>query len=67
MRAKTAITSHQTDSLINLRVIEGAVSFKADAEVLTLKNATAQVGIPHTVETDEGVRFLARRKVFSYS
>jgi hypothetical protein len=34
MRAKTAIASHRTDSLINLRVIEGAVSFKADKEGL---------------------------------
>jgi hypothetical protein len=61
MRAKTAIASRRTDSLINLRVIEGAINFKADAEVLTLKSATAQVVvIPHTVETDEEAAFLLK-------
>jgi hypothetical protein len=63
MRAKTAIAPHRTDSPISLRIIEGSVSFKADAEVLTLKSATAQVGIPHTVEIDEESAFLLKEGI----
>jgi quercetin dioxygenase-like cupin family protein len=61
LHAGATIPSHQTDSPISVQVIEGALTFRTEAQTLTLHPGhllTLQAGIPHAVEAVEESVFL---------
>jgi quercetin dioxygenase-like cupin family protein len=61
IHAGTVIPSHRADSSISLQVIEGVLTFSADAQTLTLGQGqllTLHAGIPHGVEAVEESVFL---------
>lgn len=61
LHAGTEIPSHQTDSPISVQVIEGTLTFRTEAQILTLRAGqllTLQAGIRHAVEAVEESAFL---------
>jgi quercetin dioxygenase-like cupin family protein len=61
LHAGAEIPSHQTDSPISVQVIEGTLTFRTDAQTLTLRTGqllTLQAGIRHAVEAVEESAFI---------
>jgi quercetin dioxygenase-like cupin family protein len=61
MRAGTTIPSHRADGPLSLQVVEGAITFSAAPQEVTLTEGqvlTLQAGIPHSVEAIEESAFL---------
>jgi quercetin dioxygenase-like cupin family protein len=61
MHAKTTIPSHRADGSISVQVLEGGLTFRAAAHVVTLRAGqllTLSAGIPHVVEAEEESVFL---------
>jgi len=61
LHAGAEIPSHQTDSPISVQVIEGTLTFRTEAQILTLRAGqllTLQAGIRHAVEAVEESAFL---------
>ena len=61
MHANTTIPSHQADGPISVQVLEGGLTFRAEAQVVTLRAGqllTLSAGIPHVVEAEEESAFL---------
>jgi quercetin dioxygenase-like cupin family protein len=61
MHANTTIPSHHADGPISVQVLEGGLTFRAAAQVVTLRAGqllTLSAGIPHVVEAAEESAFL---------
>ena len=61
MHANTTIPSHHADGPISVQVLEGGLTFRAAAHVVTLRAGqllTLSAGIPHVVEAQEESAFL---------
>ena len=61
MHANTTIPSHHADGPISVQVLEGALTFRAEAQAVTLRAGqllTLSAGIPHVVAAEEESVFL---------
>ena len=61
MHANTTIPSHHADGPISVQVLEGVLTFRAEAQAVTLRAGqllTLSAGIPHVVEAAEESAFL---------
>jgi quercetin dioxygenase-like cupin family protein len=61
MHANTTIPSHRADGPISVQVLEGVLTFRAEAQAVTLRAGqllTLSAGIPHVVEAAEESAFL---------
>jgi quercetin dioxygenase-like cupin family protein len=61
MHANTTIPSHHADGPISVQVLEGTLTFRAEAQAVTLRAGqllTLSAGIPHAVEAAEESAFL---------
>ena len=61
MHANTTIPSHHADGPISVQVLEGVLTFHAEAQAVTLRAGqllTLSAGIPHVVAAEEESAFL---------
>ena len=61
MHANTTIPSHHADGPISVQVLEGVLTFRTEAQAVTLRAGqllTLSAGIPHVVEAAEESAFL---------
>jgi quercetin dioxygenase-like cupin family protein len=61
VHANTTIPSHRADGPISVQVLEGVLTFRAEAHAVTLRAGqllTLSAGIPHVVEAEEESAFL---------
>ena len=61
VHANTTIPSHRADGAISVQVLEGVLTFRAEAHAVTLRSGqllTLSAGIPHVVEAEEESAFL---------
>ena len=61
MHANTTVPSHRADGPISVQVLEGVLTFRAEAHAVTLRAGqllTLSAGIPHLVEAEEESAFL---------
>jgi quercetin dioxygenase-like cupin family protein len=61
MHANTTIPSHRADGPISVQVLEGVLTFRAEAHAVTLRAGqilTLLAGIPHVVEAEAESAFL---------
>jgi quercetin dioxygenase-like cupin family protein len=61
MHANTTIPSHHADGPISIQVLEGSLTLRAAAHVVTLHAGqllTLSAGLPHDVEAEEDAVFL---------
>jgi quercetin dioxygenase-like cupin family protein len=61
MHANTTIPSHHADGPISVQVLEGVLTFRTEAQAVTLRAGqllTLSAGIPHVVAAEEESAFL---------